>query len=258
MVRPGAVQPPYTPGSPDKQIVALVRDFQQSPLECLHEKELHAKFFSLCRDAFAEYYTQDGQKVGAFRYQYETIWRYKQGDRFAQRHRNVGTTATFDFAILRGGFIQLSPYLTAANKDEQRRARLRCPPESEVIFTSFAVQCAVELKMASVHNALEATEGDVNRLEDRMLTACCKLAQEKVEQAYIVGLSRGPLPDLARAHSMVASCLQLHQARFPDGSVWLVVATPEQTVLGGGWPEGIEFPNVAVLDGRPVSSAETT
>ena len=258
MVRPGTVSPPDTPGSPDKQIVALVRDFQQAPYDCIDEKELHAKFFSLCRDAFPKYYTQDGQKVAAFRYQYETVWRYRQGDRFAQRHRNVGTTATFDFAILPGGFIRMFDYLTVANKDEQRRARLRCPPESEFLYTAWAVQCAIELKMASVHNALEATEGDVNRLEDRMLTACCKVAQEKVKQAYVVGLSRGPLPDLPRAHSMVASCRQLYQARYPDGNVCLVLATPKHTVLGGNWPEGIEFPNVAVLDGQPVSIAETT
>ena len=55
---------------------------------------------------------------------------------------------------------------------------------------------------------------------------------------------------------MVASCLQLYKARYPNGSLCVLVATPEQTVLGGDWPEEIEFPNVVVQKGWPVSNEE--
>ncbi len=47
-----------------------------------------------------------------------------------------------------------------------------------------------------------------------MLTACCKLAKERTRQAYVVGLSHGPLPDPPRAQATVATCLQLHGARY--------------------------------------------
>ena len=261
MVRPGAIHPKETPGSPDEPIVALVRDFQRSPLACHHEKELHAYFYSLCREAFTSVYaSRDQQRVSAFHYQYETIWRYRRDDRFSQRYRNVGTTATFDFAVLRGGIIQRLPFLTVVNKTELARAELRCPPEIESRYTSAIVQCAIELKMVDVHDALETTEADVNRLEDRMLAACCKLAQERVKRVYILGLSRGPLPDLPRAQSMVANCLQLYQARYPDGKrkLCVLVATPEHTVLGGDWPQGLEFPNVAGLEGLSASNDNTS
>jgi hypothetical protein len=257
MVRPGAVSP-STPGSPDEPIAALVRDFQQRPLECLHEPELHAKFYLTCRSQFPNCSTQDQQVVAAFRYQYETIWRYRQGDRFSQRYRNVGTTAIFDFVVLRGSHVHQFPFLTVVNKIEKERNKLRGPPGLESRYTSGIIQCVIELKMVNVQDALETTEADANRLEDRMLASCCKLGQERPKRAYVVGLSRGPLPDLSRARSMVANCLQLYKSRYPGGSLCVLVATPEQTILGGDWPQELEFPNVAVLDDLPVSNEDTS
>jgi len=259
MVRPGAVVPAETRGNPDEPIIALIHDFQQFPLECLHERELHAKFYSMCRSAFpAICTTLDKVKVAAFHCQYETIWRYRQGDRFSQRYRGVGNTATFDFAVLRIGNIRLLPFLTVVNKTEEGRARLRCSPKEEFLYSSRLIQCAIELKMADVHSVLETTEADVNRLEDRMLSSCCKVAQERVRKAYILGLSRGPLPDLPRAQSMIDNCLQLYQSRYPKGSLCVLVATPEHTVPGGDWPEGLEFPNVANPNDVPVSNDDTS
>ncbi len=161
------------PGRPDEQIAVLVRDFQEAPHDFFCEQELHAHFYRLGYDAYpTKYPTTDGNSVTAFRHQYETIWRYSSGDRFAQRRRGSGSTATFDFAILQPYFIEHSDYLTAMNKDEQRRAKVRLPQQIETFYGNSPVQVAIEVKMAVFRNALEVTEGDVNRLEDRMLTAC--------------------------------------------------------------------------------------
>jgi hypothetical protein len=144
------------------------------------------------------------------------------------------------------------------NKIEKERKKLRCPLGLESRYTSGLIQCVIELKMVNVQDALETTEADANRLEDRMLASCCKLGQEKPKRAYVVGLSRGPLPDLSRARSMVANCLQLYKSRYAGGSLCVLVATPEHTVLGGDWPQELEFPNVAVLDDLPVSNEDTS
>ncbi len=241
---------------PDEPIAALVRDFQMTPFDYFCEQELHAHFFGQCRNAFPEHRTHEGIYLKAFHCQYETIWRYTGGDRFAQRQRNSGSTATFDFAVLQPYFIEHSDYLTAMNKDEQRRTQVRLPQQIETYYGWSPVQAAIEIKMAAFRNALEITEGDVNRLEGRMLTACCKLAQERIRQAYIVVLSHGPLPDLPRAQAMVATCLQLHEARYPGEHLRVLVATPTQTILGGDWPEDVEFPNVASQGGWPVPRQE--
>ncbi len=249
----GLLDQPHTPGRPDEQIAALLRDFQKAPQDFFCQQELHAHFYSLGRHALSTRYpTTDGIPVNAFHCQYETIWRYASGDRFATRNRDHGSTAMFDFAVLQKYFIEHSDYLTAMNKDEQRRAKVRLPQQIETFYGFSPVQAAIEIKMAAFRNALEVTEGDINRLEDRMLTACCKLAQERIRQAYVVGLSHGPLPDLPRAQATVATCLQLHQARYPERHISVLVATPTQTVLGGDWPEDVEFPNVASQGGWPV------
>ena len=246
-----------TPGRPDEQIAALVRDFQEAPHDFSCEQELHAHFYSLGRNAYpTKYPTTDRNHVTAFRYQYATIWRYTSGDRFTQRQHNSGSTATFDFAVLQKHFIENSDYLTVMNKDEQRRAKIRPPQKLETYYGWSPVQAAIEIKMAAFLKAMEVTEGDINRLEDRMLTACRKLAQERIRQSYVVGISHGPLPDLPRAQAMIATCLQLHRARYPDGSLSVLVATPTQTILGGDWAEDVEFPKVASQGGWPVSRNE--
>jgi hypothetical protein len=255
MVRQRLIDDMNTSGTPDEQIAALVSDFQHVPHDFFREEELHARFYSRGQKAFPKYSTHDGHEVSVFRYRYDTIWRYRRGDRFAQRYRTTGTTDTFDFVILRRHFIQRSQHLGVLNRDESRRASLRCPHQEEPFYTCGPVQNAIELKMASLQYAAEVTEGDLNRLEDRMLLSTRKVAMERIQQAYVLGFSQGPAPDLARAHSMVASCLQQHQTLYPDGRLLVLVATPTQTVLGGDWPEDVEFPNVVVRSGWPTAAS---
>jgi hypothetical protein len=245
-----------TPASPDERIAALVRDFQLTPLDFFCEPDLHAHFFGQCRNAFPEHRTHEGIYLKTFHCQYETFWRYPSGDRFAERRVDCGSTATFDFVVLRKEFIERSDYLIAINKNELQRKMVRRQPGAEAFDAYAPVQFAIEIKMATFRSAKEVTEGDINRLEDRMLTACRKLAQERVRQSYVVGISHGPLPDMPRAHAMVATCLQLHRARYPDGILSVLVATPTQTILGGDWAEDIEFPKVASQGGWPVSRNE--
>jgi len=254
MVRQRLIQDMNTSGTPDEQIGALVSDFQHVPHNFFREEELHARFYSRGHATFPKYSTYDGQEVSTFRYRYDTIWRYRRGDRFAQRYRRAGTTDSFDFVILRRYFIQRSQHIAVLNRDESRRASLRCPHQEEPFYTCGPIQYAIELKMAPLRYDPEVTEGDLNRLEDRMLLSTRKVAMERIKQAYLLGFSPGPAPDLPRAHCMVASCLQQHQSLYPDGQPRVLVATPTQTVLGGDWPEDVEFPNVVARDGWPTEA----
>ena len=245
-----------TPGNPEAQIAEIVRIFQETPYDFFSEPELHARFYSLCRDKFPTFKTSDGKSVAAFRCQYETVWRYQRGDRFSDRYHDRGTVSTFDFVVLRRGFILYSTYLTVLNKTEPLRTEFRTPPGKDQFYTSLPTQQAIELKLAHVQDKLEISEGQINRLEDRLLAACCKLAQERVPHAYIIGLSQGPQPDWPRANSMVDACLRLYKARYPDGEISVCVATPEQTLLGGDWLEEVEFPKVTIAKGWPVGNDE--
>jgi hypothetical protein len=74
---------------------------------------------------------------------------------------------------------------------------------------------------------------------------------QKVLQA--LGFSHGPQPDLSRAQAIVSMCLQLHQARYPNGQLGILIATPQLTVLGGDWSEQVEFPRVVFQRGWPVT-----
>ncbi len=87
MARAGLIRDMQTPGTPDEQIAALVEDFQQNPRDFFREEELHARFLSRCREAFPRYPTWERHEVATVRHHYDTIWRYKRGDRFAQRYR---------------------------------------------------------------------------------------------------------------------------------------------------------------------------
>ena len=245
------------PRNPDEQIAALVRDFQEASHDFLCEKELHAHFHRLGRDAYPKkYQTLDEQAMSPFRHDYETLWRYHSGDRFADRHRNSGSTATFDFALLQPYFIEHADYLTVGNKNEQQREMIRSLRPIPIYLGCSPIQAAIEIKMAARRNAHDVTAGDANRLEDRMLAACCKLAQERVGHAYVVGISHGLMPDLRRAQATVTTCLRLLQARYPDAHMCVLVATPTQTVLGGDWAEEVEWPNVVARGGWPVAQVE--
>ena len=161
--------------------------------------------------------------------------------------------------VLGQRFIGRSNYLAVASHNKQCREERPLSPEHEAYYDSFpssVVQCAIEVKMASLRDSLEISAPQVNQLEDSMLAACCKLAQEHIPNAYILGLSHGPLPDPSRAYQMVAGCLQLYSARYPAGCLRVAVATPTQTVLGGDWLEETEFPNLAFARGYPAGQEE--
>ena len=159
MTIPRVPRPKDTPGNPEAQIAELVRVFQENPYDFFCEPELHAKFYSLCRDKFPTFPTPDGKRVAAFRCQYGTVWRYQAGDRFAERSRNRGSTSTFDFVVLRHSFIFRSTFLKILNKDEQTRSELRPPLELEPRYKSEPVQHAIELKLAAIAGTLEVSEG---------------------------------------------------------------------------------------------------
>jgi hypothetical protein len=239
------------PGQLDQQIAALVTDFQQTPGTFFCEEELQAEFYSRCRGEFPAYPTFDQQQVATFRYKYRTSLRYRSGDRFAEGHASKGSFTAFDFVLLRRESVSCAPYITIANNEARRlypSGTLLVPSEAQ-----WAVQAAIELKLVAFQEDRTTSEAAVNRLEDRMLTACCKFAQERVGSGFIVGLSFGPLPDLARAQGIVSSCLQLYQSRRPESSLSVLVATPSQTVVGGDWHERAAFANVVASGGWPTA-----
>lgn len=238
--------PLKTPGNPDESIVALVREFQTAPFGFFHERELHARFYSLCHDTFPSCQTKDDRLVPTFHHRYRTVWRYVRGHRYAQRHRDIGSPGVFDFVVLRYGDILNLPYTTVLNETELHRATRRAPPEYGDMAREL-VQCAVELKLAETLETAETTVGDVARLEDRMMTACCKVAADQVSDNYVLGFSRGPMPDLDRARMIIDNCLRIHQTRAPEDPIRVLVATPEFVTLGGDWAVGLDFPNLDPL-----------
>jgi len=234
---------------------AATDSFQEAPLDCFCPAELHASFYLGCRDAFPIYRTRDGYPVAAFRAQYLTVWRYQDGERYAQRYRSRGKPGTLDFVVLREEFIVRSDLVTVLNGAEHHRNELRPSTAQQSSCSSWPVQCAVELKMAQFRDELAIDEGEANRLEIAMMDASCKLAQERVEKAYVVGISPGLIPDLPKASGIVSLCLQMFESRNRRGHLGVVLATAGGTVVGGDWSEELEFPNVAISGGWPVVSS---
>ena len=219
---------------------------QENPYEFFCEPELHAKFYSLCRDKFPTFDTPDGKRVAAFRSQYDTVWRYQAGDRFAERPPG---TAALSRPRLRGTPPKLHQSFVLPNGPGTRMSDFgwstRLQPEQEPRYKSEPVQAGHRAEASGhVQNLLEVSEGQVNRLEDRLLASCCKLAQERVGHAYIIGLSHGPLPDTRGpvAWSSVA-CRRTRpatlQGRSP--SVWRHPANASWAETGA---RNVEFPKV--------------
>lgn len=257
MPRPPRVQPaPIKDTSVEDQIVTLVRDYQSSWQDFFCEAELHAHFYHQCRAAFPRYRNKDGIETTSIHHRYETFWRYVDGDRFAKRHQSLGDYATFDFVFLRDVFIQTSSLRGLTNRYEPAKALARNYPGTDMQTRDIAIVCAIEIKLASPGEDGEVDRYDINRLEDRMLDAVRKIAAERIQRAFIVGLSQGPPPDLSRAQAIVAMCMQLHSARYPEGNLSVAVATPQQTVLGGEWSEEADFPRVVAQRGWPVLQAD--
>lgn len=260
-----------TSASPDAQIVALVQSFQQDPYNFFNEQDLHGKFFSLCHDTFPKCGTRDRHQVSAFRHAYPTFWRYRQGDHYARGHLTGGSAGTFDFVVLRYGMVVQRTLVDVMNHDEQQRHSLVHPPKDLIKLphrdpiilspwnhASAMVQCAVELKMAQLRDKLAVTDGDVNRLEDAMLESCRKLALERIDDAFVLGFSHGPLPDLDRARSIIFNCLSLHGSRFPKGRLRVAIVLPTQTVPSGNWSDEYPLPNALVPAGLMPGSAEVS
>ena len=154
-----------------------------------------------------------------------------------------------------------SNYLGVMN-DVGRQEREQCSTVGQAAaparFHPYGVQCGIELKLAAVRQSMAVSGFEVERFENSLLAACCKLAKECVDHAYVIGLSHGPQPDAMRAYTIIGACMQLYASRRCRGPIYFALATPTHTVLAGDWSEEIEFPNVVFAGGYPAGQGEAT
>ncbi|MBS0210331.1 MAG: hypothetical protein JSS27_15405 [Planctomycetes bacterium] len=231
----------------DQKIVELAHRFRQDHRNFFHERELHAVFFSLCRERDVKVETQDGVPVHRFRHEYDSFWRYRRSrsDSYNQRYSDEGTTACFDFAFLNDNFVRNHSLLTVINKDELKRIAVREEIQSGA---PHPVDAAVELKMAHFRSHDVVTHGAINRLGYGMAVDAVKIAVEGIQLGYVIGFSHGPDPSEEHATGIIKNCIEAHQDPtranpLPVGNLRVVLITPKLTFLGGSWSEPADFPS---------------
>lgn len=209
----------------------LADAFTASPTDFFHEKELHTAFFPMCRVAFGEEAPRGAKTpVQLFRHEYDTLWRYRRSDGFANRYETEGTTACLDFALLDRGFVAGHDLYTVMNKSEPLRKRLRA-----AAGPSPALVVGVEFKMAIARSTAGVGVSGVTGLQEGMLADCRKLAWERIPIAYVLGFSHGPRPDSAEAERVAEACITEFRQYNPQGDPRILVVTPELRLQRGSW-----------------------
>ena len=206
-----------------KAVRRLLTRFQKTPHAYFHERELHAEFFGMVRSESGTCSTSDGKKIHLLRYEYESLNRYS-GRAYDQPAAEGGTTAAFDFALLRKDFVKCNDLLTVINKHEPRRRSIRDKWSYEQ--ASPAVEAAVEFKMA--HRVLGPIgDGRINQLANGMLQDCRKLRCERVAHAVVIGMSHGPLPTCEAAKTIICDCKKVWGKPYWKGQLVVWIVTPE-------------------------------
>ena len=231
----------------EQRMVELVNHFCAAPQSFFHERELHAPFYSLCRDDLPMVATQDGHHVHLFRYEYETVWRYARRDPepFTERLTDRGRVATIDFAVLNSDFAQGHDLLSVINKHEGKRANLRGKSWKDG-GASAMIDVAIEFKMAHRRHQMDIGEGQINTLRRDMLLDARKLATERIARGYLLGFSHGPRPNQNNAEGILRAVLDEHSQRRDNVQAVQLQAlqvTPSDTFLAGEWEDPGLFPN---------------
>lgn len=230
----------------EDKLHSVLELFLKDPLNYFSEYELHPEFYGLCRGDFGDALPRGGDKpLKLFRQEYNTIWRYI-GDNenpypFARRYVDRGIPGRLDFAVLRREFVEKNTHLMVVNKDENRRRGLRLSVQDDGPVTSAAIEVSVEFKMLHVTKEMWVTDG-VGKFQEAMEADSRKMALEGIPEAFAVGFSHGPLPDDIMAKSVALGCINYYKRYKPDGSIRVLLATPQATFLAGDWSDPAKFP----------------
>ena len=216
----------------ERLIRELVKIFQANPKNIFHEKQLHSIFYYICHGQFGSVLTQDNYgPVELFRQEYNSIYRYSRHDAppFSKRYVDgtptisgrIPHSAEFDFVILNKKFVASHELLTVINKDEVRRRHLRTEKQTQ------AIDIGIEFKMAHIRSSLNVNPGEINILIRGMLEDARKLALERIPEAFLVGLSHGPLPDEEEAQNIVTICQEEYGHYNDIDNLRVAIATPD-------------------------------
>jgi hypothetical protein len=228
----------------ETRIAKLTADFVQEPLRFFHEKELHGRYYALCRHESEEALTRDDVPVHLFRHEYNSVYHYVRERKnplcfTAAYTGEQGKPVAIDFALLKRIFVERHDYLTVMNKDKLRRSVLwRDEPMDPGDGRSVALQKAIEFKMAHVRTRMDVSQGALNALSREMVIDCRKLGFESPVSAYVLGFSHGPRPDAADANSIIDLCVQAYDQTYRGpgtGDIRVLVATPTAVCLRGNW-----------------------
>jgi hypothetical protein len=212
----------------EEKIHILIEQFRVKSHDFFHEKDLHATFFALCRDAFGNAKPKGSENsLRLFRHEYDTVWRYRRANGYNDRSETVGTSACLDFALLDAAFVSTQDHHTVMNKNERNRQQLRCSYRNTIDDRSPAVLIGIEFKMAIARSASRVQGGGVRALAEGMLADCRKLAMERIPCAYVLGFSHGPRPSENEAAQIAAACEREYLCHYSAGRIRVLVATPE-------------------------------
>lgn len=227
-------------------IATLARQFQESPKQFFHERELHATFFGLCRHRLPIVATKDAHQIQVFRYEYESIWKYKRSAPapYTEPLEDRGTTACLDFVVLREQFVRDHNLLMVINKDETLRSELRKKLWADD-GSSRVIEVGIEFKMAHRSKNFDIKIGQINSLHNGMLLDSRKLAVERVSNGYLLGFSHGSAPDKDTAAKIIQEVIREHSKVRSDQlnvrsdplavKLNVLLATPDKTYLSAGW-----------------------
>lgn len=212
-------------GSQIKDLVRnLFQSFKENPQNFFSEREIHCLFWEKAKDAFGSAPAREGVKaIRLLRHEYESVWRYKRKNKFEEKYSNEGSTAAFDFVVLKKSFVESNDHLTVVNKDEPKRRSLR---NLDGIF-----DLVIEFKMAHHRNQGKITQSQEDAYLRDMILDARKCAQEKPGTAVIIGLSHGPRPDKA-GMERIYSEIQAEFSKYnPNGKI-LVFLTNSKDDFG--------------------------
>lgn len=213
----------------DNSIRELATTFLRNPLDYFQEREAHSTFFCICRKRFGSANTKGNPsvEVSLFRQEYNTIWRLVRGESFAERYDSIGKPGSLDFAILRADFVEKNGLLCIVNKDENIRKAVREIARKSI--HSPVIEVGIEFKMAHLRAALEISDREIQELESGMIVDAQKMAQERVENGYLVGFCHGSTLGDARAEQIAKVCASSFQKIHSRGTLHVYLVAPSLT-----------------------------